>query len=143
MTVRPDVAELLHAGYGDRTIARRLNVPVPTVERGRAVLALPAGRPGPKATNAPDDLFWRRAQPTDDGHLLWPTYTPRNGAVIKHGGQRHSVHRTAFRIGNQREPEGHVTTGCDRPGCVHPRHVEDQRMRNQFNQIFGAAGATS
>ncbi|MFF7130339.1 hypothetical protein [Streptomyces sp. NPDC008240] len=141
MTVRPDVAELLHAGYGDRTIARRLNVPVPTVERGRAALALPAGRPGPKPTSSPEDLFWRRAQPTSDGHLLWPAYNSRHGAVIKHGGRRHSVHRIAFRLGQGREPEGRVTTGCNRQGCVHPRCVEDQRMRNQFNQIFGEAAA--
>lgn len=141
MTVRPDIAELLHAGYGDRTIARRLSIPVSVVERARTLLHIPPGRPGPKATSRVDDLFWRRAQPTDDGHLLWPTYTPRNGAVIKHGGRRHSVHRTAFRIGNSREPEGHVTTGCGVEGCVHPRHVEDQRMHNQFNQIFGEAAA--
>lgn len=139
MTVRPDVAELLHAGYGDRTIARRLAVTVPAVEHARATLNLPAGRPGPKATSTPADLFWRRTQPTGDGHLLWPAYTPRNGSVIKHGGIRHSVHRLAFRIGHGREPEGRVTTGCDRPGCVHPRHVEDQRMRTQYNAIFGAA----
>lgn len=139
MTIRADVTELLHAGYGDRTIARQLAVSIGSVERARALLKLPAGRPGPKATSSPADLFWRRAQPTDDGHLLWPVYTPRNGAVIKHGGLRHSVHRTAFRIGHGREPEGRVTTGCDREGCVHPRHVEDQAMRNQYTAIFGEA----
>ncbi|MFD5709539.1 hypothetical protein ACFWHW_03940 [Streptomyces pharetrae] len=139
MTVRADVAELLHAGYGDRTIARRLSIPASRVEQTRTELALPAGRPGPKATSSPADLFWRRVQPTPDGHLLWPGYTPRNGSVIKHGGIRHSVHRLAFRLGNDREPEGRVTTGCDRPGCVHPRHVEDQTMRNQYTAIFGAA----
>lgn len=141
MTVRPDIAELLAAGYGDRTIARQLNVPVGTVGHARTVLAIPAGRPGPKPTNSPEDLFWRRAQPIDGGHLLWPAYTPRNGSVIKHGGIRHSVHRIAFRIGHGREPVGRVLTGCDRAGCVHPRHVEDQRMRNQYTAIFGEAAA--
>lgn len=138
MTARADVVELLTAGYGDRTIARRLNVSIGSVERARAALGLPAGRPGPKATHSPEDVFWRRAQPTDDGHLLWPTYSPRNGAVIKHGGRRHSVHRTAFRIGHGRAPDGRVTTGCDQAGCVHPRHVEDQAMRQQYTAIFGA-----
>ncbi|MFI1562148.1 hypothetical protein ACH4ZX_03640 [Streptomyces sp. NPDC020490] len=141
--VRADVAELLHAGYGDRTIARQLDLTISTVERARARLGIPPGRPGPKPTHSPEDLFWRRAQPTDDGHLLWPTYTPQNGAVIKHGGQRHSVHRIAFRIGHQREPEGRVTTGCDRAGCVHPRHVEDQAMRATYTAIFGTTGATA
>ncbi|WP_060887629.1 hypothetical protein [Streptomyces caniscabiei] len=137
MTVRPDVRELLTAGYGDRTIARRLNVSIGSVERAREALALPAGRPGPKATGSPEDLFWRRAEPTDDGHLLWPTYTPRNGSVIKHNNIRWSVHRIAFRIGHGRAPQGRVSTGCDRPGCVHPRHVEDEQMRNQYAAIFG------
>jgi hypothetical protein len=141
MNIRSDVAELLAAGYGDRTIARQLSVSIGSVERARAALDIPPGRPGPKATSDPADLFWRRAVPTPDGHLLWPTYTPRNGAVIKHGGIRHSVHRVAFRIGNGREPEGRVTTGCGVEGCVHPRCVEDQPMRNQYNLIFGEVTA--
>jgi transposase len=136
--IRADVRELLTAGYGNRTIARRLGVSIGSVERARNTLQLPAGRSGPKATGTPEDLFWRRAQPTDDGHLMWPAYTPRNGAVIKHGGARWSVHRIAFRIGRHREPDGRVATGCGRPGCVHPRHVEDQAMRNQYDAIFGS-----
>jgi hypothetical protein len=139
VSVRLDVAELLRAGYGDRTIARRLNITQPNVARARAELGIPAGRPGPKTTDTPEGAFWRRAQPTNDGPLLWPAYDPKHGAHLTHNYDRYSVHRVAFRIGNQREPEGRVTTGCDRPGCVHPRHVEDQRMRNQFNAIFGAA----
>ncbi|MGW5616219.1 helix-turn-helix domain-containing protein [Streptomyces sp. NPDC003877] len=139
MTVRADVAELLRAGYGDRTIARRLGVSERRVRRARAELGLPAGRPGLKATDTIEDRFWRRAQPTDDGHLLWPAYAAHYGAVIKHDGGKQSVHRVAFRIGNGREPQGHVTSGCGRTGCVHPRHVEDQAMRNQYNAIFGAA----
>ncbi|MFJ5967933.1 hypothetical protein [Streptomyces sp. NPDC093060] len=137
MNVRPDVAELLHAGYGDRTIARRLNLPQPAIAIARATLELPAGRPGPKAPDSPEGCFWRRVQPTDDGHLLWPGYSPKHGAHITHDGIQYSIHRIAFRIANQREPEGRVLTGCHQPGCVHPQHVEDQRMRNQFNQIFG------
>lgn len=138
MTVRADVAELLHAGYGDRTIARRLGVTQPSVARTRAALGIPAGRPGPKAPNSPEGTFWRRTQPTDDGHLLWPGYDPKHGARILWDGCLYSVHRIAFRIANQREPEGRVLTGCGRPGCVHPQHVEDQRMRATFNKIFGA-----
>lgn len=139
MTVRADVAELLRAGYGDRTIARRLNIPQPDVRRARTMLGLPPGRPGTKPPATPEDVFWRRAQPTDDGHLMWPGYSPDYGAHITHEGCHHSVHRLAFRIGNQREPEGRVLTGCGRPGCVHPRHVEDRLMRTQYNAIFGEA----
>jgi len=139
MSVRADVRELLAAGYGNRTIARQLGVSIGSVERARVILRIPGGRPGPKATTSPEDMFWRRAEPTDDGHLLWPTYSPRNGAVIKHNNTRWSVHRIAFRIAHRREPVGRVTTGCDRAGCVHPRHVEDQSMRNQYAAIFGGA----
>jgi hypothetical protein len=141
MTVRPDIAELLAAGYGDRTIARQLGVTIRYVEHARATLGIPAGRPGPKTAGTPEDLFWRRAQPTPDGHLIWPAYSPRNGAHVKHGGSRHSVHRIAFRLGHGREPVGRVETGCGRTGCVHPRHVEDQPMRNQYTAIFGSAAA--
>jgi hypothetical protein len=137
MSVRPDVRELLVVGYGNQTIARRVGVSIGSVERARKALALPPGRPGQKITASPEDLFWRRAQPTDDGHLLWPAYTTRNGAVIKHNRVRHSVHRIAFRIAHHREPDGRVATGCGRPGCVHPRHVEDQAMRTQYDLIFG------
>ncbi|MET8766368.1 hypothetical protein [Streptomyces sp. NPDC004658] len=139
MSVRADVEELLRAGYGDRTIARRLNLTQPSVARARAALGIPAGRPGPKAPDSPEGVFWRRAEPTDDGHLLWPGYDPQHGAHLRHNYARYSVHRIAFRIGNQREPDGRVMTGCDRVGCVHPAHVEDQRMRNQYNAIFGVA----
>lgn len=139
MSVRADVAELLHAGYGDRTIARQLAVSIGYVERARTRLALPSGRPGPKTAGTPEDLFWRRTTPTPDGHLLWPGYTPRNGAYVKHGGRRHSVHRLAFRLGRGRDPVGRVMTGCQQEGCVHPRHVEDQPMRDQYQQIFGRA----
>lgn len=137
--VRADVAELLAAGYGDRTIARRLNVTQPSVAKARAILNMPAGRNGPKPAGTPEDKFWQRAQPTPDGHLLWPSYTSRNGAHITHNYDRYSVHQLAFRIGNGREPRGRVLTGCGVEGCVHPRHVEDQPMRQQYNAIFGAA----
>lgn len=72
-------------------------------------------------------------------HGLWPTYTARNGTGIRHGGRSHSVHRIAWHLAHQREPVGHVETGCGRQGCVHPNHVEDQVIRNQYAAIFGRA----
>jgi hypothetical protein len=140
MTVRPDVAELLHAGYGDRTIARRAGVSIGTVTRARAALALSPGRPGPKGPATPEDLFWLRARLLDDGHMEW-TGTIHRGTTptLRHGGRRYTAYRVAFGIAHQREPQGRVEPGCDRRGCVHPRHVEDQAMRTQYTAIFGAA----
>lgn len=133
---RNAIVELLHAGYGDRAIARQLNRPERHITAIRRELQLPHRRPGPKPSTA-EDRFWRRAQPTDDGHLLWPGLAVHS-ADLKHAdGHRESVHRIAFRIGNQREPDGIVRTGCAVSGCVHPAHVEDAPMRQQYTAIFG------
>ena len=139
MSTRNAIIELLHAGHSDKAIERQLNVSRLAARAIRHQRGLPTHKPGPAAANSPEDLFWRRVEPTSDGHLLWPGYSRQHGANINHGGRRHSVHRVAFRIGNRREPVGRVTTGCGTEGCVHPRHVEDQAMRNQYTAIFGEA----
>ncbi|MFF7142321.1 hypothetical protein ACFZB5_13870 [Streptomyces nodosus] len=137
--IRADVAELLHAGYGDRTIARRLGVPWRAVTAARTVLGIPGGRPGPKPAGSVEDLFWRRTQPTDDGHRLWTSYRSEGLPILKHDGRRYSAYRIAFRIRHGRDPVGQARPGCDREGCVHPRCMEDQTMRDQYNNIFGGA----
>ncbi|MGW8679579.1 hypothetical protein ACWGNN_00670 [Streptomyces sp. NPDC055817] len=134
---RAAITELLHAGYSDKAIERQLHVSRRRARDLRAELGLPQHKPGPTPSGSPAEVFWRRAQPTADGHLLWPAYSTERGAWIRHGGQRHSVHRVAFGLANNREPVGHVETGCDQPGCVHPSHVEDQVMRDQYRAIFG------
>lgn len=45
----------------------------------------------------------------------------------------------AFRQKYDRPPIGRVQAGCGTPRCVHPDHVEDQPMREQYNTIFGGA----
>lgn len=139
MTTRADVVELLHAGWSDKRIARELHMDRRRVRDARHELGIPAHKPGPTPAASPEDIFWRRAQPTDDGHLMWPAYSTTYGAHISHAGRRHSVWRIAFRIKYGREPVGKVRTGCDQPGCVHPAHVEDQPMRQLAAAIFGAA----
>lgn len=134
---RAAITELLHAGWSDKAIARQLHVGRPRVRAVRAELGLPQHKPGPTPAATVDDLFWRRAQPTDDGHLLWPHASI--GIRAGHDGPRVTAARVAFRIGNGREPVGKVTTGCDRPGCIHPAHVEDRPMRATYTAIFGAA----
>lgn len=144
MTVRADITELLHAGYGNQAIARQLAVSVTTVRDARTALNLPPGRPGPKHHGSVEDLFWLRTQATDDGHMQW-TGTIHQGTtpVMRHGGRRYRAYRIAFRIAHHRDPVGRVEPGCERRGCVHPRHVEDRPMREQtastFAAIFGVA----
>ncbi|MFI8872408.1 hypothetical protein [Streptomyces sp. NPDC055243] len=141
MNTRNAIIELLYAGHSDKAIERQLHVSRRRARDLRAELGLPQHKPGHKAAASPDDLFWRRAQPTDDGHLLWPGYSTEHGASIRHGGRKHSVHRIAWDQAHTREPIGHVTTGCGVTGCVHPRCVEDQEMRDTFRAIFQGAAA--
>lgn len=139
MTVRPDVAELLHAGYGDRTIARQLSVPRRSVTAARTALGLSAGHRGTKPAASTEDLFWRRTRPAEGGHLEWTGYTYDGLPILRHNGRRYSAYRIAFRIKNGREPVGHVRRGCDWDSCVHPRCMEDQTMRDQYKRIFGGS----
>ena len=106
MSVRPDIAELLHAGYGNRTIARQLAVPTATVEQARTALNLPKARRGIKPASSPEDLFWRRTQPTNDGHLKWTGNRNTKGTpTIKWGGRNLSAYRVAYQIRHGAEPD--------------------------------------
>ncbi|WHM30277.1 hypothetical protein OH540_09600 [Streptomyces sp. BPPL-273] len=137
---RAAIEQLLRAGYGDRTIARRLGVTIGTVRRTRTLLRLPAGRPGPKAHGTPADVFWSRAKPVDGGHMEW-TGTVHSGTTpsLRHGGHRYSAYKVAFTLAHGREPVGRTQPGCGHPGCIHPQHLEDQTLRNQYTAIFGTA----
>lgn len=143
-TIRADIVELLRAGLSDREIARQVQVGTLRVAAARAALGLPRCPPGNRPAATVEDLFWRRAIHTSNGHLLWPSAKPRIGVRIKHTSGRFSVYKVAFRIGNHRDPIGKVTTGCDQLGCIHPRHVQDQPARNldrTFAAIFGEVAA--
>lgn len=133
MNLRPDVVELLRDGLSDKAIARQLHIHRRKIRVTRAALGMPIHKPGPTVSNA-EDVFWRRAQPTDDGHLLWPGPARQIGS----GTNRTSVYQLAFRLRHQRPATGHVRTGCDRPGCVHPNHVQDQPMRQQLDSLAAA-----
>jgi hypothetical protein len=133
------VLALVRAGHSDVTVARQLRMRTSRVSDNRKAAGLPAVKPGPKRVTA-EQHFRQTAQPTGDGHLLWPQATP----VIRPRGDRRkrsTPGQVAFRIGNGREPVGRVTTGCDHDGCIHPRHVEDQPMRDTYRAIFGKAAA--
>ena len=126
MTVRADIAELLRAGYGDRTIARQAGVSIGTVTRARAELGLPKARGGIKAAGSPEDLFWRRAQPVDGGHFEWTGHrTNRGTPMLGWKGGHYSALRVAYRIRHGQDPQGYAFVACDHPGCVAPGHVGD------------------
>lgn len=136
--VRADVAELLRAGYSDRAITRRLGIRTARVAEMRRALGYPPHKPGRTPASSVEDRFWRRAVPTDDGHLLWPTQELGRPPRLKWTDGQVLVHAVAFGIAHDREPVGRVLGGCERDGCVHPRHVEDDVLRTQFAAIFGA-----
>ncbi|MFH9014002.1 hypothetical protein ACH4C6_21805 [Streptomyces sp. NPDC017943] len=131
--IRPDVAELLHAGLSNRAIARQLGVDAKaTVAPARAALGLPKGKPGKKPAASAEDLFWRRVKPTDDGHMEWTGFYSSSGRgtpCLRHGGQNQTAYRIAFRIANGREPEGQALPSCGHHQCVKPGHHEDRADR--------------
>lgn len=133
MTPRPDVAELLHAGYGDRTIARRLGVTIISVTRARIDLELPPANRGHKPAVSVEDLFWRRATPVagDGGHMTWGGYLPKGNPAICWGDSQHSALRIAYRIANGAEPIGLAHRTCTYNGCVAPAHIADTAARKR------------
>jgi hypothetical protein len=141
MKVRAEVAELLRAGHSARAIARQLHVDGKSVRAARDVLGVPVAKPGRKAAATPEELFWSRTHPTDDGHLLWTGGTTGGVPILRHGGRRTTAYRVSFRIQYGREPEGRVTPTCGRRLCV--RHVEDRVIRERteatYAAIFGPA----
>lgn len=127
MTVRADIEELLRAGYGNRAIARQLGVDASTtVARARALLGIPPVKPGRKPAATPQDLFWHRVQPLDDGHMKWTGYRTHDGTPgVRHGGTVHTAYRIAYQIQHDTQPVGYAKPSCDMPGCVAPAHMAD------------------
>ncbi|WP_432164909.1 hypothetical protein [Streptomyces sp. bgisy031] len=140
MQIRVDVAELLRAGLSDKAIASELGVDAKkTVRRARIALGIAPVPSGKRPAGSPEDLFWRRVQPAEDGHLIWTGSRSSFGTpALRHGGKNLTALRIAFRIKHHREPEGHVTPTCDRDGCVAPAHTQDRRIRERTNTLFTA-----
>jgi hypothetical protein len=147
MNVRADIAELLHAGCSDSAIGRQLGVdPKKTVARARAHLGLPKAKSGKKPAATPEDLFWRRVQPTDDGHMEWTGSRSAGTPTLRHGGRQHTAYQLAFRITTGRDPEGYALPSCGRESCVKPGHHADRtdrarekRVNALYAGIFGGA----
>ncbi|WP_282698047.1 hypothetical protein [Streptomyces sp. CC208A] len=131
--------EMLAAGHSAHAVIRRYQLSFERVRSLRDELGLPPHQPGTKPESI-NDTFRRRAVPTDDGHLLWPTSDYHIRTVE---GAAMSARQHAFRQKHGRAPVGNVTAGCGTPRCVHPDHVEDRPMREalttQLNLIFGSA----
>ncbi|MFG2900936.1 hypothetical protein ACGFZH_28105 [Streptomyces zaomyceticus] len=133
------IVALLRDGHSQSSVARQLRTDSQRVGVLRERLGIPPHRPGTKPEPL-DETFRRRAVPTEDGHLVWPTSDYHIKTVA---GGSISVARYAFRQKYDRAPVGKVQAGCGTPRCVHPDHVEDQPMREelatQLAAIFGSA----
>jgi hypothetical protein len=134
MSLADDAIALLRAGHTDVVVARQLHIRTGRVSDIRKAAGIAPVKSGPTPT-AVEERFHRLAQPTADGHLLWPQTTPP--IRLRNAGRKEAARTIAFRIDHGRNPIGRVTTGCDQPGCVHPQHVEDQPMRDTYRAIFG------
>src|SRR5256885_5051734 len=109
MKVRADAAELLRAGLSDSAVARQLNMCPRTVGKARAALGLPKHKRGIKPAATPEDLFWRRVRPTDDGHMEWTGYRDQSGLIgLRHDGRFYTAYRLAYLIATGREPKGYA-----------------------------------
>lgn len=139
MTVRPDIAALLHQGLSDRAILQRIRVDHRTVARARTELGLPKARPGRTAAPSLEAAFRARTQPVAGGHLLWLGHRDKNGALtLRFGGRNMTAQRIAFRIRTGREAKGNALSDCGYEGCVEPAHVQDAPEREQARATFAA-----
>ncbi|WP_329215107.1 hypothetical protein OG352_06030 [Streptomyces sp. NBC_01485] len=147
MTVRADVAELLAAGYGDRTIARRLGVTAISVTTARTELGLPKARGGNKPSASVEDLFWRRARPVDGGHYEWTGGRSSKGTPqVQWGGrvrETHTAYRVAYRIRHGVDPVSYCFPSCGFPRCVAPEHIADSGAARRPAHHDGGRGRTS
>lgn len=142
MTIRADIVELLHAGYGDRTIARHLDgVSISDVARAREALGLPKARSGIKPAESLEDAFWRRVQIRDDGHMDWTGNRNSKGTpTIGWRGGHYSALRVAYRIRTGQDPAGYAFTSCSHPGCVAPAHTGDTAVEARPAHHPGGTG---
>lgn len=141
MNTHAAIEKLLRAGHGNKAIAKRVRVRHQTVAAIRAELGIPSLVQPTKATYR-EDAFWQRTQPVDGGHLNWTGHYNSTGVpCLRTTTGMVTAYRIAFRIRWQRDPQGPVKPGCGMGRCVHPDHVEDQPMRQQYQAIFGEAAA--
>ncbi|MFC8676730.1 hypothetical protein ACFUEN_29095 [Streptomyces griseorubiginosus] len=129
--IRVDVARLLIAGHSDIAISRKLKADANVIARTRAQLGLPKVKPGNRPAASPEELFWHRVQPTPDGHMDWTGFRASNGTLgLRHNGTFHTAYRIAYRIANNREPQGKAQPNCTHDHCVKPGHHDDRIDRD-------------
>ena len=70
------------------------------------------------------DIWDERAYVMADGHMGW-----RGTPAILNRGTTYTPAQLAFIVDRCRDPEGQTRRTCDVEGCVHPRHLADNRER--------------
>lgn len=98
--------------------------------RGAAV----PDEPEPKPVNTFQSVWDSRHRMLDDGHVGW------SGAVPVHIGRGYfTPQQISFRIDRGTAPVGIVRRTCLVDGCVHPKHLRDQRERDAARQATACA----
>jgi WhiB family redox-sensing transcriptional regulator len=85
--------------------------------------------PDPRPVNTFVSVWGNRHQPLDDGHIGWTGAVP-----VYIGGGYYTPQQISFRIDRGHAAFGVVKRTCERDGCVHPKHLRDQRERDAARQ---------
>ncbi|MFF2852617.1 hypothetical protein ACFVT5_40950 [Streptomyces sp. NPDC058001] len=136
MKIPAGVEAMLREGRTNQDIAARAHTSHRKVAQHRADLGLPKCQGAPPASTAAE-AFAARTRPTPDGHLDWTGTFLASVPSLHVEGRQTSARRLAFRLRYGREPVGNVLPGCGYSACVHPDHIEDKPMRQQYAAIFG------
>ncbi|XUM01265.1 hypothetical protein ACQ86F_31810 [Streptomyces venezuelae ATCC 10712] len=118
MKIRPDVADLLHAGHSDREIAAQLHMDAKTISIARAALGLPKARSGKKPAPTLQAAFLRHARDARGGHMKWTSHIQADGSrSFRWQDRLWSAGHAAFEIEHGRPAEGRRCPSAVRPGA--------------------------
>ncbi|MFH8813072.1 hypothetical protein ACH4GZ_38735 [Streptomyces hygroscopicus] len=139
--VRPDVAELLRAGWTNQRIAVHCHTARRKVAAARTALGIAPARPTLGAGSL-ETAFRTRVESLFCGHAVWTGPRNENGVpMVSWRNQRVSAYRVAFRSHYGREPQGVVLAVCGVPGCIAGRCLDDKaardRTRGQLAAVLG------
>lgn len=132
-----EIAEMLHAGAGDRATAERLEVNYRTVVRVRDIIGLPRRT---NSTSKEDKLAKFSKQAGE--HTGWTGRRTREGKPsLRHLNAVVPASHVAFEMRTGRQPVGIVMAECGFQHCLTPAHVTDEierrTIRMQERALYG------
>ncbi|WP_405759535.1 hypothetical protein OG234_13585 [Streptomyces sp. NBC_01420] len=131
MPTDEEITAALDAAVSNLSVARALGCSPSRVRRVRVRAGVPSYRRGrPRAAASWAELYERLTVAVDGGHRHWSGPVTVSGtAILRLDGRNRTAARYAFEVVHGREAEGHVSPGCEYPGCVAGEHIRDRAMR--------------